>query len=190
MTGSVSSATQNEWGEPVHYLTDDRDSRERHELVIMQAGNGDWYVSVLPEKHRIGPTVRLCTSGGASSRVPGLVAAIASAYRALRGEPKQRSETAESGDAEETIEANPKSLAAWKRRAEELERELAERARECTEALEEVLSLKEQIHRTPSSAVSATDLLEALEEACLSHAAFGDQPPAKWLDAIKKARGQ
>ena len=68
------------------YLTDDRDSRERHELVIYQGNNGDWYVMVVPEGNRLGPTVRLCTSGGASSRVPGLTAAIAQAFLALTRE--------------------------------------------------------------------------------------------------------
>lgn len=72
-----------DWGKPLRYLTDDRDMRERHELVIMHASNGDWYVSVLPEGHAIGPTVRLCTSGGASSYAPGLTVAVSQAYRAL-----------------------------------------------------------------------------------------------------------
>lgn len=69
--------------EPVRYLTDDRDARQRHELIIYQANNGDWYVQVLPEGDVLGPTVRLCTSGGASSRAPGLVESIRHAYIAM-----------------------------------------------------------------------------------------------------------
>jgi len=68
----------------VRYLTDDRDLRNRHELVISFAGNGDWYVSVVPEgEGTFGRAVRLCTSGGASTAAPGLAPAIADAFRAL-----------------------------------------------------------------------------------------------------------
>lgn len=75
------------------YLTDDRDlpDEELRTLVIYQGGNGDWYVQVAPRHGRTTEGVRLCTSGGASSHAPGLTAAIASAYRAIkaaqRGEP-------------------------------------------------------------------------------------------------------
>ena len=45
---------------------------------------GDWYVAVVPEgKGTIGRGVRICTSGGASTSVPGLAPAIANAYRLL-----------------------------------------------------------------------------------------------------------
>lgn len=71
-----------QWGERVRYLTDDRDERHRHELMLELGGNGDWYLSVLPEGHRIGPAVRLSTSGGAD-RVPELTWAVARLYRAL-----------------------------------------------------------------------------------------------------------
>jgi hypothetical protein len=70
----------------VRYLTDDRDAREseQNELVISAGGNGDWYVAIVPKGHgRFGRSVRICTSGGASSRVPGLGIAIANAYHAL-----------------------------------------------------------------------------------------------------------
>jgi hypothetical protein len=70
----------------VRYLTDDRDYPEdrRNELVIGFGGNGDWYVAVVPEgQGTIGRAVRICTSGGASSAVPGLAPAIANAFRAL-----------------------------------------------------------------------------------------------------------
>lgn len=66
------------------YLTDDRDETECNELVISLGRNGDWYVAVAPEgKGTIGRAVRICTSGGASSDCPGLVRAIADAYRAM-----------------------------------------------------------------------------------------------------------
>lgn len=70
----------------VRYLTDDRDGLEgkRNELVIGFGGNGDWYLAVVPEgQGTIGRAVRICTSGGASSAVPGLAPAIANAFRAI-----------------------------------------------------------------------------------------------------------
>ncbi|MBI4132656.1 MAG: hypothetical protein HY473_00955 [Candidatus Sungbacteria bacterium] len=68
----------------VRYLTDDRDERNRNELVILLGGNGDWYVAVVPEgEGTIGRAVRICTSGGASAAAPGLGVAIANAFRAL-----------------------------------------------------------------------------------------------------------
>jgi len=66
------------------YLSDDRDERRPNELVIFTGGNGDWYVGIASQGTGcIGRSVRLCTSGGASSRVPGLTLAIANAFRAL-----------------------------------------------------------------------------------------------------------
>lgn len=68
----------------VRYLTDDRDAQERNELVITVGGNGDWYVAVVPEGQRaIGKSVRICTSGGASSTTHGLTKAIADAFNAI-----------------------------------------------------------------------------------------------------------
>lgn len=68
----------------VRYLTDDRDKEKRNELVIGYGGNGDWYVAVVPEgQGTFGRSVRICTSGGASSAAPGLAVAIANAFRAL-----------------------------------------------------------------------------------------------------------
>jgi hypothetical protein len=70
--------------EEVRYLTDDRDARNPHELVILPGGNGDWYVGVCEEgAHCCGKMVRICTSGGASVRCPGLAGAIASAFRSI-----------------------------------------------------------------------------------------------------------
>jgi hypothetical protein len=68
----------------VRYLTDDRDAADRNELVIYAGGNGDWYVATAPRgQGSMGRAVRICTSGGASSAVPGLGLAIARAFRAL-----------------------------------------------------------------------------------------------------------
>jgi hypothetical protein len=67
----------------VRYLTDDRDSRHRHELVIGWGNNGDWYVYTVPEGERSMAMVRLCTSGGASSAVPGLTVLVAEMFRKL-----------------------------------------------------------------------------------------------------------
>lgn len=69
----------------VRYLTDDRDERRRCELVIGFGGNGDWYLGVVPEGQdgMIGASVRLCTSGGASSAIPGFVPKVADMFRKL-----------------------------------------------------------------------------------------------------------
>jgi len=67
----------------VRYLTDDRDTKNRMELVISRGGNGDWYVSVTPEGSCAVRGVRLCTSGGASSAVPGLCPSIARAFESI-----------------------------------------------------------------------------------------------------------
>lgn len=81
------------WGEVRRYLTDDRDHgldalahERRHELVVFQGENGDWYVGVWPEGDRLGPSVRISTSGGAAAARPGLPGAVAEAYRAMGGE--------------------------------------------------------------------------------------------------------
>lgn len=67
----------------VRYLTDDRDHNRRLELCIGWGGNGDWYVVTVPEGEISLSAVRLCTSGGASSTVPGLVPLFAEAFRKL-----------------------------------------------------------------------------------------------------------
>jgi len=69
-----------------YYLTDDRDLPEQdlRALVIFQGGNGDWYVQVTGKNGRSVEGVRLCTSGGASSNVPGLTVAIADAFHAIK----------------------------------------------------------------------------------------------------------
>lgn len=74
-----------EWGEPLGYVTDDRDlASDRQRIVwIQQGGNGDFYVSTTGIRERPMHGVRLCTSGGASSRMGGLVRGVADAYRAM-----------------------------------------------------------------------------------------------------------
>jgi hypothetical protein len=69
----------------VRYLTDDRDLSRRCELIIGWGNNGDWYIATAPEKEMgIGRAVRICTSGGASSSVPGLPTLIAQMFRLLK----------------------------------------------------------------------------------------------------------
>jgi hypothetical protein len=76
------------------YVTDDRDLPEEDQraLVIFPGGNGDWYLQVTHTHGRSIEGVRLSTSGGASTQCPGLVVAVAEAYRAMlaaqRGEPR------------------------------------------------------------------------------------------------------
>lgn len=75
---------RDEDGQPreVRYLTDDRDARDgrRLELCIGYGNNGDWYVVTVPQGEHSFSMVRLCTSGGASSRVPGFVPLIAEVF--------------------------------------------------------------------------------------------------------------
>lgn len=77
----------------VRYLTDDRDARDgrRLELCIGWGNNGDWHVVTVPEGERSVSAVRLCTSGGASSVVPGFVPLIAEAFRKLLAASKESS---------------------------------------------------------------------------------------------------
>lgn len=68
------------------YLTDDRDQERRHELVIFWAPNGDFYIGSVPEgEFMVRQGVRICTSGGASSRNPKLVKAVRDLFEALGG---------------------------------------------------------------------------------------------------------
>lgn len=60
------------------------DMREGLELRIQLDDQGDAYVSVLPVGHKIGPSVRLCASGGAASLAPGLLPAIRRAFEAIQ----------------------------------------------------------------------------------------------------------
>jgi hypothetical protein len=74
-----------EWGEPLGYLTDDRDVaiEKQRVLWIAQGPNGDWYVTTTERWNRPSYAARICTSGGAAARVPPLVRGIADAYRAM-----------------------------------------------------------------------------------------------------------
>lgn len=73
------------WGDPLRYLTDDRDYRreDQRELVIMQGGNGDFYVQVVEPDRWSVRGVRIAMSGGCSSENPRLARAVADAYRAM-----------------------------------------------------------------------------------------------------------
>lgn len=69
------------------YLSDDRDEESPKELLIEPGGNGDWYVGVVEKgAGGVGRSIRICTSGGASTKVPGLGQAIATAFRILIGD--------------------------------------------------------------------------------------------------------
>lgn len=82
-SGSVSNALlSGEWGDPLRYKTDDCDMDDS-ELVILQGGNGDWYVGIAPEGQWPERMTRVRTSG---SSCPPLGWALADCYRALRGD--------------------------------------------------------------------------------------------------------
>jgi len=104
------------------YLTDDRDLPEEDQrtLVIFHGGNGDWYVQVAPAHGRTMEGVRICTSGGASSRCPGLGVAIADAYRAIQA--AQRGESVPVRSRTELEE----ELAVWRSRFPDLDYQFGE----------------------------------------------------------------
>lgn len=95
------------------YLTDDRDypKDEQRTLVIFMGGNGDWYVQVANAEGRATEGVRLCTSGGASSNVPGLTNAIAEAYRCMQA---AQSNTPRIGLMSESYTSMKAELDAWR----------------------------------------------------------------------------
>lgn len=72
--------------EPVYLLSDDADETPHMALQVYQANNGDYYLAVLPDGHRIGPKVRVSTSGGASFKHPGITKAMRLLYEAIAGE--------------------------------------------------------------------------------------------------------
>jgi hypothetical protein len=68
------------------YRSDDRDLEGRDcELVLSMGGNGDWYAKVVKTGEKLGPSVRITTSG--APRGQDMVApAVHGLYRALGGE--------------------------------------------------------------------------------------------------------
>lgn len=56
---------------------------EKKKIKLFQGGNGDFYLTVCPHNHNGGDTVRIETSGGASTRNPRLVQAINLLYLAM-----------------------------------------------------------------------------------------------------------
>lgn len=64
----------------LRYLTDDRDKEDRNELVLQHGGNGDLYVSVVPEGRPAFEGVRLAMSGGAGYRMPDLVYGLMTSF--------------------------------------------------------------------------------------------------------------
>jgi len=74
-------------GEPRRYRSDDRDL-DGHDLelvVLPPDGNGDWYVSIVDHGDKIGPTVRVTTSGAPRGQELVCVA-VAKLFRAMGGE--------------------------------------------------------------------------------------------------------
>lgn len=76
------------------YETDDRDGDHMGrtpELVMLLGGNGDYYIgSAEKGTHPVGQLARICTSGGAASRNPLLLRAVAALYRAMGPEMDRR----------------------------------------------------------------------------------------------------
>lgn len=64
----------------VRYLDD---MREGNMLAIRLDDQGDVYIAIRPEGHRMGPSVRLCASGGAD-HVTGLLPAMRAAFAAIK----------------------------------------------------------------------------------------------------------
>jgi len=75
------------------FPSDDCDKNDKYELVIHLGGNGDWYIATVPEGEGcVGRAVRLCTSGGASTKAPGLTVAISNAFSAIIKAQKERTQ--------------------------------------------------------------------------------------------------
>lgn len=62
------------------------DFGERKKIQLFQGGNGDFYLTVCPHNHNGGDTIRIETSGGASTRNPRLVQAVNLLYLAMNEE--------------------------------------------------------------------------------------------------------
>ncbi len=80
--------------EPRRYETHDTD-QQRVELVVSDAPNGDWYLSIVPTGHKFArlatderAEVRVTTSGERREHMH-VAAAVAALYDALGGEPRQ-----------------------------------------------------------------------------------------------------
>jgi hypothetical protein len=67
------------------YRSDDRDlPGSDNDLIVTQGGNGDWYVIIVKHGEKIGPCVRLTTSG-VPRGYEDVPVAMARLYRALKG---------------------------------------------------------------------------------------------------------
>jgi len=58
---------------------------EPNKLIMWNAGNGDLYMTICPESHRGGISMRFERSGGASTKNPKLLRALTDAYDAIAG---------------------------------------------------------------------------------------------------------
>lgn len=68
------------------YVTDDRDREERPELIVAWGPNGDFYIGSNSEEGGYNTRlVRICNSGGCSTRNPKLRDAVRAVFMALGG---------------------------------------------------------------------------------------------------------
>lgn len=71
---------------PRRYRSDDRDlERGDNDLLVYPGGNGDWYVTIVEHGKRLGPTVRITTSGSPDGQ-EGVAAAVAFLFRTMGGD--------------------------------------------------------------------------------------------------------
>jgi hypothetical protein len=71
--------------EPIEYIEASKpDFGEKKKLKVFQGGNGDFYLTVCPYNHNSGDTIRIETSGGASTINPRLVNATNLMFLALQ----------------------------------------------------------------------------------------------------------
>jgi len=57
----------------------------RKKIIMFNGENGDLYLTVCPETHRGGVTIRLERSGGAITQNPKMMTALSNAYDAIAG---------------------------------------------------------------------------------------------------------
>ena len=81
------SSIRDKFEERVEYVaceTRDMDT-EPNKLLMWNAPNGDLYMSICPESHRMGISMRFERSGGCSTKNPRLLTALMDAYNAIAG---------------------------------------------------------------------------------------------------------
>lgn len=81
------SSIRKKFEERVEFIASEtRDmDEEPNKLIMWNGANGDLYMSICPESHRMGISMRFERSGGCSTKNPKLLTALMDAYDAIAG---------------------------------------------------------------------------------------------------------